>query len=378
MSLFAQIFYRCLSALVAVSFVASSSSASVFDIGQAAYKGFTRQYTYEERAEMGAYFLFGNESGLLHTDTAEFAREVIYVTLLQFSTGNADSSIVHEAVMSLPRENIVRDPNVTYENRFHPAFVDFVNYAVTETNFLDELDTAIMIGVNGVHDFYIYLEETDREGIYMFMASFINGYREEEIFYTGTCYDSNTGRIFHLDEIGILGIGYDYNVLDFLVTNPKNGWMRKMGFNVMYDILGEAVFMDCETERIKFEYNGTKYMVQLWKGNYTSLTNGAEIGLYYLEDGRWFHYSVVPDEELADMSMALYHGDEMLYKQDTIRHWWISGFKPGPIYDHDDLRLEATIDFLDAERAAKVYEAGCNTKGMQMTLEGSAVNIIWQ
>ena len=121
-------------------------------------------------------------------------------------------------------------------------------------------------------------------------------------------------------------------------------------------------------------------MVQIWKGNYL-VSNGAEVGVYNRDRIRFgSYYDCVSDEDMLEMSMALRHGDELIFERENQKHWWLTGFKiDDTLYASDTMTLDFTITMKDAE----MLEAFCKSidrhykKDMSYTVDGLTVSVTW-
>jgi len=120
--------------------------------------------------------------------------------------------------------------------------------------------------------------------------------------------------------------------------------------------------------------------VQIWKGNYL-VSNGAEVGIYTREPGSiGTYYNCANDEQMADMSMKLYHGDDLLFERPEHEHWWITGFQISDrLYPAKNLTLDFTIEMKDEEMLSAFCEAVENhyRNDMSYTVDGLTVNVIW-
>ena len=110
-----------------------------------------------------------------------------------------------------------------------------------------------------------------------------------------------------------------------------DSWQQYFGYNDLYDFVFD-VFTYMKSEKFDFTYDGKKYILWLWKGNYLNLGLGAEIGIYYGGEPHWR-----VDKSLAMiMSMTVFNnGKMMLYY--CRRTWWLTGFKPDPRYYSDNI-----------------------------------------
>ncbi len=146
------------------------------------------------------------------------------------------------------------------------------------------------------------------------------------------------------------------------------------------------MIVDCEP--IRFDYDGKKWLIELWKGQY-GMSCGAEIGVYNIqdqEDDRDFMdafdqrlYACADKEDWLEMRFTLYRGGRVFLQRDQ-RHWWLTGFALGEFANPDDLKLEVVITLKDEEMkrafVAALEELGY-TKGRYHE-QGRSVAIIYE
>jgi len=221
-----------------------------------------------------------------------------------------------------------------------------------------EDSTLNVILKEGLCDMLFVLLETDAPDVYR-IASY-NATRGGEVYLkqTYTLFDAKNGTIMADDGRGIIGIGYDYDIKNqTLLTSPKS-WHTDMGFNPFFDMGAWLLGFYLNTERVRFQYNGRDYMLQLWKGLYWGL-NGCEIGLYEKEPGNSVFYDT--SETMLEISMQVYQGGELYLDYGPAPTWWAGGFRHAkPIFEQltaPNLRMAGTIRFeekgmLDAFLAA--------------------------
>ena len=190
---------------------------------------------------------------------------------------------------------------------------------------------------------------------------------------TGECYGAN--------ERGMQETGFNCNYKEALVYAPINCWMRNFGFCFEYDALCYALPVYCyNTRRFHFEYNNKDYMIQMWKGNYL-ITNGGEVGVYYRDKGKYgTFYNVVKSEDQLDMSLQIWHGDDLLVNITEQNHWWVNGFKMGTrLYSPHSLTLKTTILMTD-EEMLKAFTTAVDRniwKDVTYTVDGLKVSLTW-
>lgn len=191
-----------------------------------------------------------------------------------------------------------------------------------------------------------------------------------------------TGECTGVDGTGLVGIGFNYNLADLMVYATIDGWMREFGFCIMYDLAANSMplLWHYVTRRFEFEYDGLEWMIQIWKGNYL-ITNGGEVGLYNRTPDKWgSYYNCATDDQLLEMSLQIYHGDELLVNQEPQYHWWINGFKMcDRMYIPNSLTMHFTIVMPDEEMLNAFCEAMDNhyRKDVEYTVDGLKVSVVW-
>lgn len=367
-----KIFIRILSLVLSLLSVIGLPTHTFSDLIDASVNGWFLTYSAEERADMISELLLKNKNETFETETARLAKEIIYSVIIQFADGNADENAVIDVLETLPREDIVRDDTKTYDNLLSPELVEKI------TSIFDEPSKGILKAFGmGIHDLYVYFDDTEYEGVYEFKGSYVDCEGTVHYVDSAAYYDSETGIIYGKNDDGLFGIGYDYDAKQYMLLNPVHCWMRTMGYNIGYDILGKLFFMDTDTVRVKFNACGRDWMIQLWKGNYTVLSNGAEIGMYYLEDGKYLNYTCVEDDVMPVMEMTLCNGDDVLLERKPITHWWLSAFQIGPAISHKKMTLNAKITFDNAEMT-EAFAKALKKEGITPTVIGTAVSFSWK
>lgn len=181
-----------------------------------------------------------------------------------------------------------------------------------------------------------------------------------EEFYPGLLIDTVTGECYNHDDMGIVGVGFNFNLSEMLVYATVNCWMRNYGFCYLYDVVAKSmpVFFNYQTRRFKFEYNDYEYMIQIWKGNYT-ISNGGEVGVYFRDKSEFgSYYDSVDDEHMLEMSMQILHGDDILVNKPAQLHWWVNGFHLGSrMYLPESLTMKFTVKMTDEEMLNAFCEA---------------------
>jgi len=193
-----------------------------------------------------------------------------------------------------------------------------------------------------------------------------------------------------VDELNTLlhAVGYAYDVRENAFYAPLDAWQRRYGYCALYDeaITPSGMVADCEP--VYFTHGGTRYLIELWKGQY-GLTTGCEVGVYRhsgkkLLGSDW--YEAVPDDAMPDISVELYKTAQssesgtpqrdlrrkprreprgylnlaaqsvsqcetltqrLLFRRHE-RHWWLTGFVLGEFSQPSELSMTVEIMLPDA------------------------------
>lgn len=211
-----------------------------------------------------------------------------------------------------------------------------------------------------------------------FIVTYRDG-RTEKVL-TGILYDTVNNLV--LGKNGTPAIfGYYLDLNNNLVYTGVDVWQRNMGFNIYYDIFCYLTpfFFHYTTQRIKFNYEGKDWMFQMWKGRY-AIANGGELGVYTRDESKsGTFYNCASDEDMLVMSIAVYHGDELVFKRDPMLHWWVTGFAiDDAAYLPESLTLVASIELKDEEMLKVVKEAFDKKKGIiDYEVDGLTISFTW-
>ncbi len=242
---------------------------------------------------------------------------------------------------------------------------------------------------------------TDRSltnsGLYEYrVRAYVEG---DKIFYTGyTPTDSVEFKSTYvapgnynntvLKEAGILGFLYDSKANCFYTSSDP--WQRRIGYNAAFDLGAGLVSIYIDTVRVKFEYAGKDWLLQLWKGQYGLMFYGAEVGLYNKPKDRTLdHFDCATDDELLKMSMEFYHNGILKFERPYGLHWWCTGFVPLPLftsfvlpYTRDALSMKTTITMKDKEMLKAVWKAlnteEVTSQGVRSDYNGLDITIEYQ
>ncbi|MHB8125255.1 MAG: DUF4474 domain-containing protein [Desulfitobacteriaceae bacterium] len=142
--------------------------------------------------------------------------------------------------------------------------------------------------------------------------------------------------------------GYSYDPKQDIFYSNMDSWQRNVGYCRPYDEAAAPLGMIIDCEPIYFEYDGTKWMIGLWKGQY-DLVTGGEIGVYTkglelkipgIFSGAF--YNCASNAELLPMSFTLKKNGNTLFTRKG-EHWWLTGFKLGEFSEPSELTMAIII-----------------------------------
>lgn len=177
--------------------------------------------------------------------------------------------------------------------------------------------------------------------------------------------------------------GFAYERYQDVFYSINNCWQRKFGYCRLYDEACAPISLIVDCEPIRFEYNGIKWLIQFWKGQY-GMTSGGEVGIYYtkgadlnipgLFDGT-FYYSV-SDKDRINMAFALKKNDNLLFTRSGF-HWWLTGFKLGEFSSPSELSMDIILELYNTDMCKAFVDAlqkvGYTTE--EFSVNGRRVNI---
>lgn len=145
--------------------------------------------------------------------------------------------------------------------------------------------------------------------------------------------------------------GFAYDPSNDIFFSRMYCWQRQYGYCRLYDEASAPLSMIIDCEPIYFQYDGKRWLIELWKGQY-GLTTGGEIGIYYTDKndltipgfftGTFFESA--SDEDSLHMAFVLKKDGDFLFQREG-RHWWLTGFVLGEFSDPSDLSMEIQISF---------------------------------
>ncbi len=162
-------------------------------------------------------------------------------------------------------------------------------------------------------------------------------------------------------EIQPFGFAYEpYQDIFYSLMNP---WQRELGYCRLYDEASAALSMIIDCEPIRFEYNGRRWLIEFWKGQY-GMNTGGEVGIYYttgpdlnipgIFNGTFYY--CVKDEDCINMSYIFRKNNNILFTRSGY-HWWLTGFKLGEFSKPSQLSMDIVLDLYDRRMANAFVDA---------------------
>ncbi len=156
-------------------------------------------------------------------------------------------------------------------------------------------------------------------------------------------------------EIKPFGFAYEpYQDIFYSLMYP---WQRELGYCRLYDEASAALSMIIDCEPITFEYNGRRWLIEFWKGQY-GMNTGGEVGIYYttgpnlnipgIFNGTFYY--CVKDEDRINISFALRKKGNLLFTRSDL-HWWLTGFKLGEFSKPSELTMDIMLELHDRRMA---------------------------
>lgn len=147
--------------------------------------------------------------------------------------------------------------------------------------------------------------------------------------------------------------GFKYDPYQDIFYSLMYAWQRDYGYCRLYDEAAAPLSMIIDCEPIRFNYDGKKWMIEFWKGQY-GMTTGGEVGIYYttgpdLNIPGFFNgtfYYCVNDEHRINMSFALRKNGNLLFTRQGY-HWWLTGFKLAEFSDPEELTMDIMLELYD-------------------------------
>lgn len=148
-------------------------------------------------------------------------------------------------------------------------------------------------------------------------------------------------------------LGYAYDPHQDIFYSTLDPWQKNYGYCRLYDEAAAPLGMIIDCEPIYFDYNGRKWLIEFWKGQY-DLTTGCEIGVYSTDKPKLIipgvfngtFYDSVDSEDFLKISYSLLKNRKSLFVRKGT-HWWLTGFKLGLFSEPSELSMYIMITLKD-------------------------------
>lgn len=162
----------------------------------------------------------------------------------------------------------------------------------------------------------------------------------------------------NLDKV-LAPFGFAYERSWDCIISRMDSWQREVGYCRQYDEWAPAMNMIMDCEPVYFSYQGRRWLLEFWKGQY-GCTTGAEIGLYYNEGKskeapQELFYTCAGDDMRLPMQFVLWKDGKRILERNGV-HWWLTGFLPGEYSKAEQLKMEVCICFPNQEMRNAFYE----------------------
>lgn len=144
--------------------------------------------------------------------------------------------------------------------------------------------------------------------------------------------------------------GFAYEINGDYFYSLMNCWQREVGYCRLYDEAAPLFNMIMDCEPITFSYEGKRWLIELWKGQY-GITTGGEIGVYNTDQEdistdkfKGVFYENIRNDELLYLSFVLRKNGKVILRRKGL-HWWLTGFKLGEFSKPDSLTMDVKIMF---------------------------------
>lgn len=176
--------------------------------------------------------------------------------------------------------------------------------------------------------------------------------------------------------------GYAYDPDQDIFYSTLDPWQRNLGYCRLYDEAGIPLSMVMDCEPVYFEYQGEKWLIEFWKGQYGMVT-GGEIGVYtggidFSILGIWndTFYSCADNDNLLQMSYILKKNGEQLFRREG-NHWWLTGFILGEFSEPSELTMDIEIVLKD-RKMLDAFLGGLREAGYtedELRVDGNTVSL---
>lgn len=177
-------------------------------------------------------------------------------------------------------------------------------------------------------------------------------------------------------------LDYDYNREgDYYYVDDKECWRSDTNPYDVLDSMSLATAMFIDQVRVRFNYEGKDWLIQMWKGQYGFLLVGSEIGVFTAPEGAYdgvsndiTQYRCPAQEDWLNIQHEAYYKrkdaccHEKIFTREYGKYWWTNGFVKGQISNYATPKTEITtasrITF-KSEEMADLFVKGLDAAGFK-------------
>jgi len=274
-----------------------------------------------------------------------YAGEQLYNNIVeQFTTAQADPELWRDVFAYTP---IIKKGDELPPRKDLNIVLDWLRVGETLESVLP------YVLLEGIKDIYLAMQETDKPGEYQIIMLYSSRWGKSYWTPLNMYYDKSNGAVYGANGSGMMGMGINYVSARQMMTTAPYSYQRAVGFNGVYELIGPVVGFHTQTATFPFDYEGKEWKIQLWKGSYYYVSNGAEIGLYEREKGAQNLFDIwAPADRELGMSLKVYKDGKLDVEYPEEQNWWICGVHYGnpaklPVVSADKLRMTGTVRFKD-------------------------------
>lgn len=280
---------------------------------------------------------------------------------------------------SIPLPNSSAQRIIDLFNIDVPTMADELEVKIREHNANGEtlkvlLLTFFQAYLKQITSLHVYEKKVD-DTTYQLICDMTYKYGGTETYDLDFYYDTEKQLFYNKANRGLFKLGFNFDLTTNTLYSSVNSWQRNFGFCLTYDFIANIIIMDYETVRVKFSYGGKDWMFQFWKGRYF-VCPGGELGIYTRPESRiGTIYNCAADEDMMNMSIEIYHDNELIFKEGPMKHWWITGFNIGDrYYLPESLLMKGTIEFPNEEMASLFINAASRKRQLTVSRDACLVS----
>lgn len=179
--------------------------------------------------------------------------------------------------------------------------------------------------------------------------------------------------------------GFAYSKEQDIFYSTLNAWQRSFGYSRLYDEATPCFGMIVDSEPVYFDYNGKRWLIEFWKGQY-GMTTGCEVGVYNTKRPNFSipgifddtFYECADDEDMLFISYTLHKNGRQMFKREG-KHWWLTGFKLGEFSWPSELVMNISLMLKD-KVMMDAFMGGISNTGYSnndIDINGNTVRIVF-